>query len=388
MKRYSILFIVLGLISLSSASSRAQSREIGGQSLMLDDGHGHVVDITTPVMTGPGPYSWVLPITAGGTALTLPSGTTPNSTLFWSGTQWLENATLLAGTGTYAGLITVPQSVGTPITLGLYGANSGGSTGGAVAIQAGQAGGATFTGGSITIEGGGGYGSGSAGTSPGGSVEILGGPGNNGNSTGGTATLQGGQASLAGIGAAAIVQGGSGGNTGTGGPVQIYGGSGGNSSGPGGNISFLTTPNNNGNYVQAMQITNTGSVQIGSSQQFTVDKNGHVITSNSGVTAAANSSPNFLSAISVSGSDESGVVSFTAGSSEVVQSILVSYGIPYGTAPVVIVTPSNLAAGNEWGYSVTQDNLAPYVTSSASGFIVTFYDFWSLPCTFNYIVIH
>ena len=204
------------------------------------------------------------------------------------------------------------------------------------------------------------------------SVEILGGPGNNGNATGGTATLQGGQASGGGTAAAAIIQGGNGGNTGAGGSVQIYGGAGGNFSGPGGIISFLTTPNSNSNFAQAMQITNAGSVQIGSSQQLTVDKNGHVITSNSGVTAAANSSPNFLTFISVSGSDESGVVSFTAGSSDEVQSILVSYGIPYGTAPVVIVTPSNRAAGNEWGYSVTQDNLTPYVTSSCVGFYSNF----------------
>src|ERR1017187_4065293 len=87
MRRFSILFIVLGLISFSASSTHAQSREIGAQSLALDDNHGHVVDITIPLMTGPGPYSWVLPITPGGSALSLPFGTINNSTLFWSGTQ-------------------------------------------------------------------------------------------------------------------------------------------------------------------------------------------------------------------------------------------------------------------------------------------------------------
>ena len=167
MRRISIFFSVLGIILLLPRSTRAQ-REIGAQSLALDDNHGHVVDITIPTMTGPGPYTWTLPITSGGTAISLPAGTTNNSTLFWSGSQWLENTSILAGTGGFAGLITVPQSTGTPITLYLAGANSGGSTGGEVSISGGQAGSATSTGGMIFIEGGGGYGSGSAGTSPGG----------------------------------------------------------------------------------------------------------------------------------------------------------------------------------------------------------------------------
>ncbi len=66
-----------------------------------------------------------------------------------------------------------------------------------------------------------------------------------------------------------------------------------------------------------------------------------------------------------------------------------NFGTTYGTAPVVVVTPANLEAAHEWGYSVTQDNLAPYVTSTASGFTVTFFDYWGVGvCELNYMVIH
>jgi len=386
MRRFSILFIVLGLISLLSASSYAQ-RGVGGHILTLDDGVGHLVNITVPVMAGPGPYSWTVPITTGGTALTLPSGTTTNSTLFWNGSQWVENPTLLAGTGIYAGTLTVPSSIGIPTALSLVGANSGGAQGGAVSINAGQAGSAISSGGSVLITGGGGYGSGVGSGSAGGSVQITGGPGNTGNATGGSVTLLGGQASLAGTGAAAIVQGGSGGNTGTGGPVQIYGGAGGNSSGPGGNISFLTTPNNNGNFAQAMQITNTGSVQIGSSNQFTVDKNGHMVTTSSIGTVSFTGGVSGASAV---GSDVAGVITFSSTSLLAVSTITVNYGTTYGTAPVVIVTPANQQAGSEWGTSVTQGGgLMPYVTCNASSFVITFYDWYgAFNGNLNYVVVH
>ena len=141
MRRFSILFIVLGLISFSASSTHAQSREIGAQSLALDDNHGHVVDITIPLMTGPGPYSWVLPITPGGSALSLPFGTINNSTLFWSGTQWAENTHVLAtntgnltvtgnyltvGSIGYSGVLTLWDNTGlntVAITPGVLGSN-------------------------------------------------------------------------------------------------------------------------------------------------------------------------------------------------------------------------------------------------------------------------
>ncbi len=383
MRRFSVLFIVLGLIAFAS-SSRAQ-REIGAESLALDDGHGHLVDITIPTMNAGGPYSWVVPITPSGGSLALPTGTTTNSTLFWNGTQWAENPTILTGTGIYSGLITTPSA---STTLVLAGANSGSTNGGSAWVTAGQAGSASSSGGSVLIWGGGGYGNGNGSGSPGGSVTVLGGPGNAGNASGGTATLQGGQASNAGTGASAIVQGGNGGNTGTGGSAMIYGGAGGNTSGPGGNISFWTTPNNNSNFAQAMQITNAGSVQIGSNNQFTVDNNGHVITSNSGVSAAPSTTPNFLSSVSVSGSDEAGVISFGAGSSEAIQSVTVTYGTPYATPPVVIVTPADSIAAIEFGTSTAYYELQPFVTSYASRFVLTFYDYWYGPAKVNYIVIH
>jgi hypothetical protein len=47
MRRFSILFIVLGLISLSSVSSHAQ-RSLGAKSLVLDDGSGNTLTISYP----------------------------------------------------------------------------------------------------------------------------------------------------------------------------------------------------------------------------------------------------------------------------------------------------------------------------------------------------
>ncbi len=72
MNRLHILLITIGLISLSTASLRAQSREIGARSLQLDDGSGHIVDITIPAMNPGGPYSWVIPIDANGSFNYLP----------------------------------------------------------------------------------------------------------------------------------------------------------------------------------------------------------------------------------------------------------------------------------------------------------------------------
>ena len=97
MKRLSVHFTVLGLLTLSFGSLHAQNREIGGNSLALDDNHGHIVDITIPVMTGPGPYSWTLPITPGGSSLSLPTPTTAGSMLYSNGsTAWLENTNVTA----------------------------------------------------------------------------------------------------------------------------------------------------------------------------------------------------------------------------------------------------------------------------------------------------
>jgi hypothetical protein len=96
MRRFSILVIFLGLISLLSVPSQAQ-RSVGGHILTLDDGSGHLVNITVPAMTGPGPYSWVLPITPGGSALTLPTPTVAGSILYSNGSNsWLENTNVIA----------------------------------------------------------------------------------------------------------------------------------------------------------------------------------------------------------------------------------------------------------------------------------------------------
>src|SRR3984957_4525253 len=96
MRRISILFLTLGILSLLSPSLRAQ-REIGAESLALDDGAGHLVDIKLPAGLTGGPYTWFLPITVpGGVPIVLPMGTTPFSTLYWNATtsMWTENTSL------------------------------------------------------------------------------------------------------------------------------------------------------------------------------------------------------------------------------------------------------------------------------------------------------
>ena|ERR1017187_2753580 len=108
MRRISILFIVLAIVSISSAPSHAQ-RYLGAGGLALDDGLGHVVNITIPSMTGPGPYSWVLPVTPGGTSM-LPSGTTNNSILRWNAatSTWQED---IKFTVTSAGAVSLAHRI-------------------------------------------------------------------------------------------------------------------------------------------------------------------------------------------------------------------------------------------------------------------------------------
>jgi hypothetical protein len=120
MRHISFLFIVLGLISLSPVSSRAQ-REIGAGSIALDDGAGHVVDIKLPSgLTGS--FIWTLPITSGGTSLSLPAPTTVGSMLYSNGSNtWLENTKV---TATNTGALTAASNINT--TAGSY--QIGGST--------------------------------------------------------------------------------------------------------------------------------------------------------------------------------------------------------------------------------------------------------------------
>jgi hypothetical protein len=96
MRRYSILFIALGLISLSSVSLHAQ-RALGGHSVILDDGLGHTVTIAIPSPSAN--YVWTLP--AGAPPANMPGGTTNNSILRWDAgtTSWLEDVNILATSG-------------------------------------------------------------------------------------------------------------------------------------------------------------------------------------------------------------------------------------------------------------------------------------------------
>src|ERR1019366_557539 len=130
MRRFPVLFLAFGILVILSTSSHAQ-RGIGAQSLVLDDGFGHTVTISIPHMTGVGaPYSWTLPITPGGSALLLPTPTTPNSTLYSNGTNsWLENTSLLMPS---AGALSASSSAGGAGTaLSLTAGSSGGANDGA-----------------------------------------------------------------------------------------------------------------------------------------------------------------------------------------------------------------------------------------------------------------
>jgi hypothetical protein len=55
MRRFSILFILFGLISIYTASLRAQVRGLGAGALILDDSHGHTVIYQAPI---PGSLEW------------------------------------------------------------------------------------------------------------------------------------------------------------------------------------------------------------------------------------------------------------------------------------------------------------------------------------------
>ncbi len=283
MKPISTLFLVLGLILLSSASLRAQ-REVGAESLSLDDGAGHVVDIKLPSGLTGGPYTWLLPITVpGGVPLVLPTGTTPFSTLYWNATtsMWTENTSVLMPS---AGVLDAASSAtGQGTSLSLAAGSSGGTNSGSnISLAAGNAS-VSGTGGTIFVNGGTGAGTSRGGNiqmvagtgAPGGSAFLVGGTGTTSN--GGAVELAGGNATSAGqYGGNAFVEGGTGFGTGFGGSVTFVAGPGG-ATGAGGGIYFKTSPSN-ATPSTVMGITSNGDVQIGLSNQFQVDNSGDITT--------------------------------------------------------------------------------------------------------------
>ena len=155
MKYFLILLIVNGFCSISSTTSLAQQRAIGGRSFILDDGANptHTVTIQLPG-TMLGNYVWNLPITLGGSPLVFPAGTTPNSTIRWDApsTSWLENTNVTAtsaGALSAASLaLTAPLSIGSGGTGGNTQATARTGLGlGSMAVQ--NANGVAITGGAI-----------------------------------------------------------------------------------------------------------------------------------------------------------------------------------------------------------------------------------------------
>ncbi len=117
MRRISILFIVLGLISLSSASSRAQ-RALGAKSLVLDDGSGNTLTISYPNTS---------PTVAGNSTLTLSGGATFTAShlnAYSTTNQAITNGSSVAFASgiTIAGGFTVTPSFDNfaPSTTGIY----------------------------------------------------------------------------------------------------------------------------------------------------------------------------------------------------------------------------------------------------------------------------
>jgi|GEM_PF-4627353 len=126
MRHVASLFILLGLLFMFHSPSQAQQRGIGGRTLVLDDGFGHIVNITIPNMLGPGPYSWLLPITPSGVSV-FPAGTTNNSILRWNAAtaSWQEDVSILANGGALSA--TSFSGAGTGLTGTAAGLSIGGN---------------------------------------------------------------------------------------------------------------------------------------------------------------------------------------------------------------------------------------------------------------------
>jgi hypothetical protein len=107
MKRILSLLAGITLALGLSTSASAQSREIGAQSLMLDDGSGNTLDITYPNLL-PAPVigeSYFTFPPGGGTGV--PNGTINGMTLWWNSatTVWTAD-NFLTNTGTAIGINT------------------------------------------------------------------------------------------------------------------------------------------------------------------------------------------------------------------------------------------------------------------------------------------
>jgi hypothetical protein len=84
-----LLLAALGLITVSSTDSHAQSRDLGARRLILDDGAAGRLTIS---YAGPGSGTLVI---QPGSSVPI-AGTTASSTLRWNGSNWIENVALLA----------------------------------------------------------------------------------------------------------------------------------------------------------------------------------------------------------------------------------------------------------------------------------------------------
>jgi hypothetical protein len=284
MRRISILFVVLGLISLSFVSSPRAQRALGAHALILDDGAGNTLTLAypnSPFVSGNSTFSF-----PSGCGSATPCGTTNNSTLRWNfaTSTWQEDVNVLATSGgaltaaslaVTGGTITAPSSGGGAGTvLALTSGSSGGASNGANALlTAGNATGSGQGGAAFLVGGNSGSGQ------QGGLAQVQGGSPSGGNALGGTAAMLGGTGSGTQPGGFASVQGGYGQatTTGGGGSVVLQGGFAGSATGTGGSIILQTSLHNEPTNIR-MTVTNAGLVQIGSSNQFQVDQSGNIVT--------------------------------------------------------------------------------------------------------------
>lgn len=120
---------------------------------------------------------------------------------------------------------------------------------------------------------------------------------------------------------------------------------------------------NNGN----VEIRGNTAFKNAGTTKFTIDKNGHLISSSSLGTITAGTGAGTTPTVTVTGTDTAGVIVMTAGSSPTASAniLTVNYGVAYAAKPIVIITPaSDLSAQHVSRVYVDDAN------SSASAFIL------------------
>lgn len=92
--KHCLAFLVLGTLASILPDAQAQSRDLGAQRIVLDDGNG--TGTMTITYEGPGNFHFILP---PGEATAVPTGTLAGQTLAWNGEDWVAMDNLLNNSG-------------------------------------------------------------------------------------------------------------------------------------------------------------------------------------------------------------------------------------------------------------------------------------------------